>query len=394
MKKPLEGIKMLDLTRVLAGPYCSMILSDLGVETVKIEIPGQGDDARSFPPFNDGESAYFANLNRNKRSMTLNLKTEKGKEIFLALVEKADIVLENFRPGVMDKLGLGYKDLSKTNPGLIYAVCSGYGYTGPYKERAAYDLIVQAMGGIMSITGPDEDHMSRVGSSVADIAAGLFTVIGILAALNQKNFTEEGQFIDVAMLDCMVAILENAISRYFITGENPVPIGNRHPSVSPFGEFVARDGSMIIAAGNDTLFKKLCIVLERMDITEDKKYLTNELRVINWLKLTEDINNTLKSENVNEWITLLNNAGVPCCKINGIGDMVKNPQIISREMIVDVAAPGGRIWKLVSTPIRFSGASVEIERTAPRLGEHNREILKQYLGYTDKEIDELEGTII
>ncbi len=193
MKKPLQGIIMLDLTRVLAGPYCSMILSDLGVDTVKIEKPGQGDDARSFPPFIGKESAYFANINRNKRSLTLDLKTEKGKEIFKLMDEKSDIVLENYRPGVMDKLGLGYNELSKTNPGLIYAVCSGYGHTGPYRERAAYDMIIQAMGGIMSITGPDEEHASRVGTSIVDIATGLFTAIGILAALTQRNFTGKGQ---------------------------------------------------------------------------------------------------------------------------------------------------------------------------------------------------------
>lgn len=234
MSGPLTGIKVVDLTRVLAGPFCTMTLADLGAEVLKIEKPGSGDDSRAFGPHLNGESAYFMSINRGKKSLTLDLKSEQGREIFLKLIDQADIVVENFKPGVMKKLGLSYETLSQRNPKLIYCASSGFGQTGPYSSRPAYDLIIQGMGGLMSITGPGPGQPTKVGSSIADILAGMFSVIGILSALHHRNATGKGQMVDVAMLDCMVAILENAIARFTGSGVDPVPIGNRHPSIAPF----------------------------------------------------------------------------------------------------------------------------------------------------------------
>jgi len=255
---PLKGLKILDLTRVLAGPYCTMILGDLGADVIKVEMPSSGDDSRHFGPFQNGESAYFMSLNRNKRSMTLNLKSEQGKKLLKELVKQVDVLVENFRPGTMEKLGLGYDVLKEINPKLIYAAASGFGHSGPYSKKPAYDGVVQAMGGIMSITGPKDGEPTRVGPSIGDIAAGLFTAIGVLAALNNKNETGQGQKVDVAMLDCQVAMLENAIARYVVTKEVPKPMGNRHTSIVPFEPFDSKDSKIVVAVGNDAIWKRFC----------------------------------------------------------------------------------------------------------------------------------------
>ncbi len=258
MEFALENVKVLDLTRVLAGPYATMILGDLGADVVKVEMPGTGDDARAFGPYVKDESAYFMSLNRNKRSITLNLKEEEGKKILKEMVKHFDVIVENFRPGTMEKLGLGYETLKEINPKIVYAASSGFGHTGPYSKRAAYDAVVQAMGGIMSITGQENGKPTRVGTSVGDINAGMFTAIGILSALYRVKETGKGQMVDVAMLDSQVAILENAIARHVVTGEIPKPQGNRHPAIVPFETFDTRDGEIMIAAGNDALWAKLC----------------------------------------------------------------------------------------------------------------------------------------
>jgi len=269
MPGPLHGIKVIDLTRVLAGPFCTMTLADLGAEIIKIEKPGTGDDSRAFGPHLHGESAYFMSINRGKKSLTLDLKAEKGREIFLKLVKDADVVVENFKPGVMKKHGLDYAALQKINPKLIYCASSGFGQTGPYSSRPAYDLIIQGMGGLMSITGPDASQPTKVGSSIADIFAGVFSAIGILSALYSRTHTGKGQMVDVAMLDCMVAILENAIARFTGSGIDPVPIGNRHPSIAPFTSVRTSDGYINIACGNDALWLNLCEIIERPDLAPD-----------------------------------------------------------------------------------------------------------------------------
>jgi CoA:oxalate CoA-transferase len=310
--RALSGLKVLDLSRVLAGPYCGMVLADLGAEVVKVEMPGIGDDSRAFGPFVGSESAYFMSLNRNKESITLNLKEEKAKEIFLRLVEKFDVVLENYRPGTMEKLGLGYDRLSQVNPRLIYAATSGFGHTGPYSLKPAYDVVVQGMGGIMSITGHPGGPPTRVGASIGDITAALFTIIGILAALNMRHETGKGQKVDVAMLDSQVAILENAIARYEVTGQVPGRIGNRHPSITPFSSVKASDGYLIIAIGNDSLWGKFCHLVGREELIDDPLYRTNKDRTDNWDALEPVLTEIFADKTVDEWISLLESAGIPC----------------------------------------------------------------------------------
>ena len=278
MDGPLKNLLVVDLTRVLVGPYCTMILSDLGARVIKIEAPEIGDDSRGFGPFIDDYSAYFMSLNRGKESIALNLKNEDDKKIFEKILAKADILVENFKPGTLEKWGFGWNEVSKKYPKLIYASASGFGQTGPLKELPAYDMVVQGMGGLMSVTGHPNSEPTRVGTSIGDITAGLFTAIGINAALYDRQKTGKGTFIDVSMLDCQIAILENAIARYLSKNEIPEPMGSRHPSIAPFEAFKTKDSFLIIAAGNDKLFKSLCEVLEIPNIANDEIYKTNSLR--------------------------------------------------------------------------------------------------------------------
>ena len=281
MPGPLDGIKVLDLTRVLAGPYATMLLGDLGAEVIKIEQPGTGDESRNFGPFKNGFSLYFMSVNRGKQSVTLNLKTEHGQAIFKQLLEQTDILVENFRPGTMQKLGLDYDTLKVEHPSLIYAACSGFGQTGPYAQQGAYDMIIQGMGGIISITGEPDGPPVRVGTSISDITAALFTTIGVLSALHHRNRTGSGQFVDVAMLDSLVAVLENAVVRYFATGEAPKPLGARHPAITPFEAFASADGHVIIALGNDTLWAKFCEHVNRKELISDERFRSNADRTEN-----------------------------------------------------------------------------------------------------------------
>ncbi|WP_130808065.1 CaiB/BaiF CoA transferase family protein [Senegalia massiliensis] len=389
MPQSLEGLKVLDLTRVLAGPYCTMILGDMGAEIIKIERPDIGDDSRHFGPYENGESAYFMSLNRNKKSITMNLKEEKTKEMFIEMVKQADIVVENYRPGTMEKLGLGYEKLKEINPRLIYAAASGFGHTGPYSKRPAYDAIVQAMGGIMSITGQKGGKPTRVGPSIGDITAGLFTTIGILSALNYRNNTGKGQKVDVAMLDGQVAILENAIARYFVNGVSPSPAGNVHNSIVPFEPFDTKDGEIMIAAGNDALWAKLCRVLGREDMINDERFKTNPLRGKNYEELRPLLHKEFLLKTTDEWKDILTNAGVPNGPINKIEDVVKDPQVLSRDMIVEVEHKKAGKTKVPGVPIKMSETQGEIRTPAPLLGEHNEEVLNEYLNLSKKEVEEL-----
>jgi CoA:oxalate CoA-transferase len=388
MDKVLQGVRVLDLTRVLAGPYASMILGDLGADVIKIENPNGGDDSRGYGPFVNGESVYFISINRNKKSLSLNLKAPEGKEIFLSLVKRADVVLENFRPGTMEKLGLGYEELEKINPGIIYAASSGFGHSGPYSQKAAYDLIIQGMGGIMSLTGEPDGPPTRVGASIADITSGLFTAIGILAALHKRKETGRGQKVDVAMLDCQVAILENAIARFDVTGESPKPTGNRHPSITPFAVFRASDGYLVVAAGNENLWQKLCRAVDREDLAEDPRFKTNSDRTDNWDVLEPIMSEVIAKRSVEEWLNLFEEAGIPSGPINDVAKVVEHPQVLARDMVVYQQHPiAGRIM-MPGIPIKFSKTPGSIETPAPLLGEHNQAILKE-LGYTETEIERL-----
>ncbi|MBB6214410.1 CoA:oxalate CoA-transferase [Anaerosolibacter carboniphilus] len=389
MKQALEGIKVLDLTRVLAGPYATMVMADMGADVIKIEAPEVGDDSRQFGPYIQNESAYFMSLNRNKRSITLNLKAPKAKELFIEMVKKADVVVENYRPGTMEKLGLGYEELKKINPRIIYAASSGFGHSGPYSKRAAYDAVVQAMGGIMSITGPKGGKPTRVGPSIGDVTAGLFTAIGVLAALNYRNNTGVGQKVDVAMLDCQVAILENAIARYVVTGEAPKPAGNRHSSITPFEPFETSDGEIMIAAGNDALFVKMCEVFGTEEWAQDERFKTNPLRTKHVEELVPLITEVTRTKTTKEWQDLLDKAGVPNGPINTIDKVMEDPQVLARDMIIEVDHPVAGHLKMAGVPIKMSETQGIVRTHAPLLGQHTEEILKELLGMSTEEIDAL-----
>ncbi len=384
----LSGIKVLDLTRVLAGPYATMVLADLGAEIIKIEQPGKGDDSRAYGPYKNGESAYFMSLNRNKESVTLNLKTLEGKEILKALVKNVDVLVENFRPGTMEKLGLGYDVLKEINPRLIYASSTGYGQTGPYSQRPAYDAVVQAMGGIMSITGQADGKPTRVGSSVGDIFAGLFCAIGILSALHERENSGLGQMVDVAMLDCQVAILENAISRYEFTGEIPRPIGNRHPSIVPFEPFDTLTSPIMVAAGNDRLWATLCSLMQ-LDIANDPRFITNPKRNENYQVLRPILAERFMTKTAEEWQQIFDDAGIPCGPINTVDKVVTNEQVVAREMILEVEHPTAGLTRIPGIPIKLSRTPGEIRMAAPILGAETEKILSQYLGLTAEQVAEL-----
>ncbi len=379
MDGPLKNLLVVDLTRVLVGPYCTMILSDLGARVIKIEAPEIGDDSRGFGPFIDDYSAYFMSLNRGKESIALNLKNENDKKIFEKILAKADILVENFKPGTLEKWGFGWNEVSKKYPKLIYASASGFGQTGPLKELPAYDMVVQGMGGLMSVTGHPNSEPTRVGTSIGDITAGLFTAIGINAALYDRQKTGKGTFIDVSMLDCQIAILENAIARYLSKNEIPEPMGSRHPSIAPFEAFKTKDSFLIIAAGNDKLFKSLCEVLEIPNIATDEMYKTNSLRSQNIDKLKLIMEDKLQHKNTDEWIKVMENLKIPCGPIFNIKQAVENPQIKERNMIVKSFHKKIGEFKSAGNPIKMSTYKDEKTRgDIPDLDEHRDKILKEF----------------
>jgi len=376
---PLSGLVVLDLTRVLAGPYCTMMLLDLGARVIKVETPEGGDDSRRFGPFLKGKSAYFMSLNRGKESIALDLKADKDRAIFEVLLGKADILVENYRPGTMEKLGYGWEALTARHPRLIYAAASGFGHSGPYAKRPAYDMVVQAMGGIMSLTGHAGGPPTRVGTSVGDITAGLFTAVGINAALYHREKSGRGMKIDVAMLDCQVAILENAIARYFATGEIPGPLGARHPTITPFEAFAAKDGHLVVAAGNDALFQKLCDTLGRPDLAANPLFTSNDLRTRHHGALKEEIEQALAGLTVADWLARLEAAGVPCGPINNVGQILSDPQIKARNMVVHTEDKDVGRLNMAGNPIKLSGFADPLTRGAvPDLDADRARILKEF----------------
>lgn len=376
----LSGITVIDLTRVLAGPYCTMVLSDLGATVIKVENPKGGDDSRHIGPFiksgDSKKSAYFMSLNRDKASIALDLKKPSDLEIFNDLLAQADVLVENFRPGVMDKLGLGYDDIHAKYPELIYASVSGFGQTGPHTDRAAYDIVVQAMGGIMSVTGYEDSPPTRVGTSMGDITAGLFTAIGISSALYERTKTGLGRKLDVAMLDCQLAILENAIARYMALGENPGRLGARHPSITPFSVFKASDEYLVIAAGNNVLFEKLATVLNAPELLSDQRFASNELRTDHHAELSVEIEKALASNTVSYWLGELDKAGVPSGPLNTVKDILNDPHVKSRNMLITTEDPDVGAIGMAGNPIKIQGIEDPEKRAAaPDLDSGRAQIL-------------------
>jgi CoA:oxalate CoA-transferase len=392
MTKPLSGIRVLDLTRVLAGPYCTMTLSDLGAEVIKVEIPLTGDDSRAFGPFINSRSLYFLSINRAKKSVSLNLKSDKGKEILKELVKRCDVIVENYRPGTMEKLGLGYETLKEINPRLIYAASTGFGHTGPDSRRPAYDILAQARGGIMSITGYEDCPPTRVGMSLGDITASLFTAIGINAALYHREKTGLGQKIDVSMLDSQVAILENALVRYQSEGVSPLPLGNRHPTISPFQAYHASDIWFVIAVGNDNLWTSFCNALGKPELLEDLSFSTNRLRTENIGPLNSILEPEFASKTAAEWLKIMEKAGIPCAPINDIEAVMNDPQILFRNMIVEVEDKLAGTIKIAGNPIKMTTVPESPTRDkVPEIGEHNQEIYSDLLGFTASELTALQA---
>ncbi len=374
---PLTGVTVIDLTRVLAGPYCTMVLADLGARVIKVEAP-DGDDARRIGPFVGGKSAYFMSLNRGKESVALDLKDEADRKVFEKLLARADVLVENFRAGTLEGLGYGWEELHERFPRLIYAAASGFGHTGPLARRPAYDMVVQAMGGIMSLTGHPDCPPTRVGTSIGDIAAGLFTAIGVGAALFHRARTDAGVKVDVAMLDCQLAILENAIARFAATGEVPGPTGARHPSITPFDAFHTKDGYIVIAAGNDRLFARLCEAIARPDLASNPLFQTNDLRTRHAAALKDEIEGALSAKGGGEWLADLDTAGVPCGSINNIAEALALPQLAARNMVITVEDPDAGPLTMAGNPVKVSGfADPPTRGPAPELDGNRAEIMKE-----------------
>lgn len=399
----LEDIRIVDITRAMAGPYCTMMLGDFGADVIKVERPGSGDESRGWgPPFvgeasgpYPGQSAYFLSANRNKRSLTINLKSPRGQEIIRELVGVSDVLIENFRTGVLDKMGLGADELRGLNPRLIYCSISGYGRTGPYKERPGYDAIIQAEGGMMGITGPIEGPPSRVGIPIIDITSGMFAASAILAALLEREISDQGQHVDVSLLDTQAALLANVASNYLISGEPSKRQGNAHPNIAPYEPFQARDKGFVLGAANQRQWERLCDLLGAAELKNDPRFENNQMRVEHRVELNQILNGIFAEKDANEWLVLLEDAGLPCGPINTVPEVFQHPQVKSREMIQEVdLSSAGRV-SLTGFPYKLSRTPPELRLAPPSLGEHNREILMDLLGYSEEDLASLleEGII-
>ena len=385
----LSGIRVIDFSRILAGPFCTMMLADLGAEVIKIERPEKGDDSRAYGPFIQDESLYFISVNRGKKSVVLNLKNPKALDFLLKLIDSADVLVENFKPGVMDHLGLSYENLSRRNPRLIYCSCSGYGHTGPCALKPAYDLIIQGLTGMMSITGPDPDHPSKVGMSVADVDTGVFAAVGCLAALYQREKTGRGQHVDIAMFDVLMSILENAATRTLNTGKAPTAIGNRHVTICPFASIRASDGFFNIAAGNDSLFQKLANALEDKELCDDPRFLTNDLRLQNWPALEERLNAAASKKTIAEWCEILDKVGVPAGPLNNMSQALEHPQVEARKVVTTVHHPKAGDVRCVASAVRLSDSPRDHYDPSPILGADSARYIAEILGCSEDEANKI-----
>lgn len=381
MAGPLEGIRVIDLTRILAGPYCTMMLGDMGAEIIKIENPDGGDDTRSWgPPFLNGVSAYFLSINRNKKSLTLNLKDERGKALLRDLIRKGDVMVENFRPGALEKLGFSWEEIRRANPRMIFASLSGFGQTGPRRSEPGFDVVIQGEGGVMSITGDPDGPPTKVGASIADITAGMLAAQGVMLALYHREKTGVGQMVDVSMLDGQVALLAYHANGYFATGRVPPRRGNRHPSITPYETYSCGDGYFNLGVGNDSLWRRFCDAMGLGSLKEDPRFAVNKDRVSNREALQRILDAFFAEKTVEETIEALRGAGVPCGPINDLGQTLSDPQVLAREMVVDVDAPVAGPTKVTGVPIKLSETPGAVRTPPPALGQHTDEVLEAVLG--------------
>ena len=388
---PLEGVRVLDLSWVLAGPYCTMVLADLGADVVKCERPPFGDVARTTGPLIEGESGYFFSVNRGKRSIAIDLKQDAGRELFLRLVPEFDVLVENFRPGTLERLGLGYERLAEVHPGLVYVAISGYGQTGPLRDRPALDVVVQGAGGVMSVTGEPGGPPVRPGLSLGDIAGGLFGVIGVLAALRERERSGLGQLVDISMLDCQLAVLENAFLRYHLTGRVPQPMGTRHPWAVPFQAFPTADGHIVIALawGVPNQWALLCSELALVELIDDPRFAESQARAANHTELEPLLTEAFRTRTTADWLARLEPYGIPCGPLNNIAEAAAQPQVAAREMLTPVEHHTlGRI-PLVNTPVKLSRTPGGIRDSSPDMGQHSRGVLSDLLGISIEEIQSL-----
>ena len=385
VRPPLKGIRVLDLSRVLAGPFVTQLLGDLGAEIIKVEAPGRGDETRSWgPPFADGEAAYYLSVNRNKKSVTVNLKTPEGVDILKKLAKISDVFIENFKVGGLKKYGLDYESIKKENPRIIYVSITGFGQTGPYKDRPGYDFIIQGMCGVMSVTGEPEGEPMKVGVAWTDVITGLFAGNAILAALFEREKSGMGQYIDISLLDSAIAAMVNQASNYLISGIPPRRYGNAHPNIVPYQAFKTKDSYMILAVGNDSQFKKFCEVAGRNDLAENPDFSTNPLRVKNRNKLIPIIKEVMLTRTTAEWCADLVKAKVPCGPIYNMKEVFEDPHVQSREMVVKMEHPTAGEISLVGTPLKFSRTKVQFRLPPPLLGQHTDEVLHKLLGINEK----------
>jgi crotonobetainyl-CoA:carnitine CoA-transferase CaiB-like acyl-CoA transferase len=386
MRSPLDGVTVLDLTRVLSGPYCTMMLADMGARVIKIEQPGKGDDTRGWgPPFIEGESAYFLSINRNKASVTLDFKTPGGRAILDRLIAKSDVLVENFRPGTLGKIGLDHASLVQRYPRLVYCSISGFGQTGPRRHEAGYDAVIQAEGGLMSITGAPDGPPYRLGVAIGDIVTGAFAAQGVLLALFARERTGQGQLVDIAMLDSVAALLTYQAGTYFATGSAPGRLGNRHPTIVPYETFAASDGEFVIAVGNDDQWRRFCTVagLDR----DDERFATNRLRVTRYAELRPILAERLRTETRQSWIAGLTAAGVPCGSVRDLEEVFSDPQLLAREMVARVEHPTVGALRLLGIPIKLSDTPGAVRTAPPTLGQHTVSVLEEDLGLSPAEID-------
>lgn len=389
---PLDGVRVLDLSRVLAGPYCTMFIGDLGAEVVKVEQPGVGDDTRGWgPPFAGGESAYFLCVNRNKKSLTLDLKSPEGKDLLRRLAKTADVLIENFRPGTMERLGLGEKELRADNPRLIYASLSGFGADGPMRDWPGYDVIVQAWGGLMSITGMPDGEPVKVGVAIIDVVAGLMLGKSIVAALFAREKLGVGQKIDTSLLEAEVACLINVGSNYLVEGKVPERWGNAHPSIVPYQSFKTADGYLVIGVASEGIWKRFCQAIGKAELIDDPRFAKNPTRVENRAELISMLSETFTRRESKTWMKTLNEAGVPCAPVQTIDQVFSDPQVIQRKMLAEVQHPTAGTVRMAGIPVKFSKTPAAIRVPPPLLGQHTREILTTWLGMNNQEIEELQG---